>query len=273
MGVRPAGEFRIQLTGVDPPLRRSQNYRTLLLGWHQPTGVFAGFDVSRRPKSWGHSPSVQIREGAIRQAERGGFGVYRRATGGRGEIAVAFSPEAFVDYVKRQSRLHEFAEHPNEIAVLEAASRGEEIDLDSVTGGGRRIAVRTVLERIGQANFRSRILAVYRHRCAACELQLDLVEAAHIVPVKVGGDNTTPNGVALCYLHHEAYDRGLMGITPDYGVEVSESARRRLQRLARDHGWSDFRDNLRPDIILPDRAQDRPDPDRLAQGLQLRGWH
>ncbi|MCI0402931.1 MAG: HNH endonuclease, partial [Acidobacteria bacterium] len=72
---------------------------------------------------------------------------------------------------------------------------------------------------------------------------------------------------------HEAYDRGLMGITPDYGVEVSESARRRLQRLARDHGWSDFRDNLRPDIILPDRAQDRPDPDRLAQGLQLRGWH
>jgi len=107
-GVRPEGELRIQLTAVSPPLLLGRGFKTLLLGWHQPTRMFAGFDVQRRPTAWGHSPSVQIREEAIRDALTGGFGIYRRATGG-GEIAVAFAPEAFMDYVEEQSRLHEFA--------------------------------------------------------------------------------------------------------------------------------------------------------------------
>jgi hypothetical protein len=122
-GVRPAGELRIQLTGVDPPLALAGGSQTLLLGWHQPTSMFAGFDVTRRPRVWGHSPSVQIRETAIRDARRGGFGIYRRQTGGQGEIAVAFAPEAFMDYVEEQSRLHEFAISAEQSEMLTEAAR------------------------------------------------------------------------------------------------------------------------------------------------------
>ena len=111
-GVRPAGELRIQMTGVTPPLVLGPGFQTLLLGWHQPSGIFAGFDVTRRPRNWGRSPSVQIRQMAIQDADRGGFGVYRRATRGGGEMAVAFAPEAFMDYVEQQSSLHEFANLP-----------------------------------------------------------------------------------------------------------------------------------------------------------------
>ncbi|HWR15163.1 MAG TPA: HNH endonuclease [Terriglobales bacterium] len=271
-GVRPAGELRIQLTGVDPPLLLGQDFQTLLLGWHEPTRMFAGFDVQRRPRAWGHSPSVQIRQEAIRDAGRGGFGIYRRATGGRGEIAVAFSPEAFMDYVEQQATLHEFAGDVEESAVLTEAARGAQVDLDHVAGHGRREAVRRVVERVGQENFRTRILTVYDYACAVCEVQLELVEAAHIIPVPAGGTNRTANGVALCSIHHEAYDRALIGIRPDYSVDTNAAALRRLRRVDRHGGWDSFEENLREEIVLPDRAQDRPDPVALEEGLRLRGW-
>jgi len=90
--------------------------------------------------------------------------------------------------------------------------------------------------------------------------------------VWAGGDNATPNGLALCYLHHEAYDRALIGIQPDYRIQVSEAAVRRLQRLARTNRLEHFRKNLRRELLLPQRNQDYPLAERLAQGLTLRGW-
>jgi putative restriction endonuclease len=269
-GVRPAGELRIQLTGVEPPLLLGQGFQTLLLGWHQPTGMFAGFDVNRRPQVWGASPSVQIRETAIRDAQRGGFGIYHR--GGGPELAIAFAAEAFMDYVDQQSILHGFATSEVQSNILTEAARGAEINLDHVTGHGRREAIRKVIERVGQENFRNRVLTVYNYSCAVCEVQLELVEAAHIIPVPAGGNNQTSNGLAMCSLHHEAYDRALIGVRRDYCVETNDGALRRLRRLDRHGGWDDFEENLRDEIVLPDRAQDRPDPAALERGLTIRGW-
>jgi putative restriction endonuclease len=271
-GVRPTGELRIQLTGVEPPLILSQEFQTLLLGWHEPSETFAGFDVTRRPRIWGASPSVQIRETAIRDASREGFGVYRRATGGSGEIAVAFAPEAFIAYVEEQSRLHEFAANAEESEVLVEAARGEHVDLDRIAGHGRREAVRRVVDRVGQVNFRIRVLTVYDHACAACGVQLELVEAAHIVPVPVGGDNRTANGLALCSLHHVAYDRALLGIMPNYVIRTNPDSVRRLRIVDRVDGLREFEEGLKQEIATPERAQDHPDPAALAEGLRIRGW-
>ena len=41
--VRPQGEFRIQITGVTPPLIVTPGIPTLLLGWSEETGVFTAF--------------------------------------------------------------------------------------------------------------------------------------------------------------------------------------------------------------------------------------
>jgi putative restriction endonuclease len=269
-GIRPAGELRIQLTGVEPPLLLGEGFQTLLLGWHQPTGMFAGFDVSRRPQLWGASPSVQIRETAIKDAQRGGFGIYRR--GGGPELAIAFAPEAFIDYVEQQATLHEFAANAAQSNILIEAARGAEVDLDHVAGQGRREAIRKVIQRVGQENFRNRVLTVYNFSCAVCDVQLELVQAAHIIPVPVGGNNHTSNGLAMCSLHHEAYDRALIGVRPDYTIVANDDALRRLHRLDRRNGWDGFEDNLRDEIMLPDRAQDRPDPEALREGLRIRGW-
>lgn len=277
-GVRPSGEFRIQLTGVRPPLGTGSAFVTLLLGWHEPLEVFAGFDVSRRPQVWGESPSVQIRETALREAARKGFGVYRRATR-EGEMAVAFSPDCFMDYVKNQSRFHEFAAHPDEVRVLNAVIGGEEdievapeVDLDRIGSQGRKTVVRAVTERVGQENFRARVLAAYRRHCAMCGLQLDLVLAAHIVPVNIEGSNETSNGLALCYLHHEAYDRAFVAADERYRIRVNERVLERLRRLRRNSKEQEFLASLRPELFLPERDRDYPSPQYLRRGMEIRGW-
>jgi len=277
-GVRPRGEFRIQITGVDAPLQTGRDFITLLLGWHETLEVFAGFDVSRRPRAWGASPSVQIRDTALRTAARKGLGFYRRATHD-GEVAVAVAPSCFMDYVKNQARFHEFSAHPSEVRVLNAVIGGEEdieeepeVDLDRIGSHGRREVVRTVKERIGQENFRARVLAAYRRHCAMCALQLDLVVAAHIVPVNAGGNNETPNGLALCYLHHEAYDKALVIADDEYRIRVNQPALERLRRIRRNSKEEEFLESLRPDLFLPDRRNDYPSREYLRQGMQIRGW-
>lgn len=278
-GIRPVGEFRIQLTSVPPPLRTGRDFVTLLLGWHETFEVFTGFDVSRRPQRWGHSPSVQIRENALRGAAKKGFDVYRRATKGGGELAVAMAPNCFMEYVKNQARFHEFAAHPDEVGIIHSVVGGEEdieetpaVDLDRIGSHGRRKVVRTIQERVGQENFKARVLAAYRRHCAMCALQLDLVVAAHIVPVKAEGSNETTNGLALCCLHHEAYDRGFVVPDGDYQIRINERALARLRRLQRNSKEAEFTAALRSDLFLPEREKDQPSPDYLRRGMEIRGW-
>ena len=147
-----------------------------------------------------------------------------------------------------------------------------DVDLDRIGSHGRREVVRTVSERVGQENFRARVLRAYRRHCAMCALQLDLVVAAHIVPVSADGTNETTNGLALCYLHHEAYDRGF--VVPDHErrIRVNEPAVRRLRRIQRNSKEEEFLNALREELFLPERQRDYPSADYLRRGMELRGW-
>jgi putative restriction endonuclease len=66
------------------------------------------------------------------------------------------------------------------------------------------------------------VLAAYRHQCALCRLKHDeLLDAAHIIPdAEPEGEPVISNGLALCRLHHTAFDRFFIGVRPDYTVHV-----------------------------------------------------
>ncbi|MBP7622118.1 MAG: HNH endonuclease [Gemmatimonadales bacterium] len=93
---------------------------------------------------------------------------------------------------------------------------------DPATEGRRRYITRQVQQRLHQESFRQRVLAAYRAHCAVCRLRhAELLEAAHILPDgHPHGEPIVPNGVALCKLHHAAFDSNILGITPDYGIEI-----------------------------------------------------
>mgnify|MGYP001417667463 CR=1 FL=1 len=92
---------------------------------------------------------------------------------------------------------------------------------DAATEIQRAYVTRIVVQRLHQRSFRERVLAAYREQCAMCRLRHEeLLEAAHIIPDSEGGTPIVSNGLALCKLHHAAFDRHILGVRPDLVVEV-----------------------------------------------------
>lgn len=126
----------------------------------------------------------------------------------------------------------------------------------------RRYAERLTRDRLHQPVFRARVLRAYRGRCAVCRLrQPRLLDAAHIIPDgRPRGDAVVPNGLALCKIHHAAYDADLMAVRPDLVVEVAPRLLREHDGPMLLHGLQEM-DGRRIDVPTLRRA--RPDPERL----------
>ena len=85
----------------------------------------------------------------------------------------------------------------------------------------REYAERLVKQRTHQQGFRRRVLAAYGNQCALCRLQhIPLLDAAHIREDSEGGEPIVPNGIAMCAIHHRAFESEVIGIRPDYVIEV-----------------------------------------------------
>ena len=58
-------------------------------------------------------------------------------------------------------------------------------------------------------------------RLIVCRLRhWELLDAAHILPDKHPlGEPVVPNGLALCKLHHAAFDADILGVRPDLRIE------------------------------------------------------
>ena len=94
---------------------------------------------------------------------------------------------------------------------------------DLPTEGKEREAMIKV--RVNQAFFRKSVIASYDFRCCITNLAVpELLVAGHIIPWSVNKEHRTnpANGLSLNALHDKAFDKGLMTITPDYKVKLSE---------------------------------------------------
>jgi len=88
----------------------------------------------------------------------------------------------------------------------------------------KRYVSQIVKRRVHQPVFRARVIIAYDRTCAVCRLaHAELLDAAHIIADSdAAGAAHVTNGLALCKIHHAAYDRNLIGISPDYIVEVDK---------------------------------------------------
>ena len=86
----------------------------------------------------------------------------------------------------------------------------------------RSYQTRITVQRMHQATFRQRVLKAYQLTCAVCHLRhAELLDAAHILPDGHPlGEPIVANGLALCKLHHAAFDTNIVGIRPDLVLEV-----------------------------------------------------
>jgi putative restriction endonuclease len=268
---RPKNEYRIQITGTDH-FGKIPGEKTLILGWWKEVEVFAGFDVRKHLGKLGFSPSIQIREEALREAYVNGFAPCDK---GNKEVAVAFRSDFFVEYVHNLEELHNFGQSTADLAILSEVTQNPEINDENIQiqDIDRKTTVISVSKKIRDVNFRKRVLTAYTFRCAVCGIQLKLVEAAHIIPVyHENGTDETRNGLALCALHHKAYDQGLIIVGENYSVLTNQGHINELKKLNLDDGLANFTQALRPIILLPPSISDRPHTEYLRIANQIRGW-
>jgi putative restriction endonuclease len=137
-----------------------------------------------------------------------------------------------------------------------------------VSEARRRYVVATILHRLHQVQFRFRVLRAYQEHCAVCRLRhSELLDAAHILPDgHPKGEPIVPNGLALCKLHHAAFDRHILGVRPDLVVEVREDILREEDGPMLRHGLQEFQGSR---IIVPKASALRPNPDYLAERFEL----
>jgi putative restriction endonuclease len=121
----------------------------------------------------------------------------------------------------------------------------------------RRYVTREVQQRLHQQLFRARVIRAYAETCAICRLRRrELLEAAHILAdTDPRGQPVVPNGVAMCTLHHTAYDRNVLGIRPDFVVEVRQDVLRQSDGPMLIHGLQGFQGAR---LFLPRRRDEQP---------------
>lgn len=107
-------------------------------------------------------------------------------------------------------------------------------------------------------------MSAYENHCAVCRLKrVELVEAAHIVPDSLGGPPVVTNGMAMCKLHHAAFDRNVLGVRPDLTVAIREDVLEEVDGPMLTHGLKDFHNQRL--LHVPRRPLDKPGSEFLEQ--------
>ncbi|MNW61480.1 hypothetical protein D3C74_395420 [compost metagenome] len=116
------------------------------------------------------------------------------------------------------------------------------------------------------------MLVAYETQCAVCNLKHGaLLDAAHIIPDSdERGLPTVSNGLALCKIHHAAYDHNMLGVTPDYEVRIAVDLLEEIDGPMLKHGLQEMHGRQ---ITVPRRRGERPDPEFLASRFERFGQH
>lgn len=245
----------------------------MILGWWEPGGVFAGFDCKMHAGTLGFSPSIQIGEEALWKANLSGFATWVKDNK---EIAIAFRPDFLVEYIRNLESLHSFGESDEDVEVLEhIIERPDGVNLTEIqrVSEPRKIAITNITRKVRDNSFKKRVLAAYRYQCAFCGIQLRLVDAAHILPVSYeGSSDETSNGLALCTLHHRAYDNALVTVNREYQIIHNEAKMVIMKDIGLDSGAEKFINDLYPVILIPSAVKDRPHVEYIEKANEIRGW-
>ncbi len=211
-------------------------------------------------------------------------------TDGALESGISSSPSAVVEevlvvsalglllwYIENGLQLHNAESDATAIVDLIEATPEEEREFldfaESEIQTARRYDLVETMRAYRDAKFRPAVLQAYSYRCAVCSCDLKLVDAAHIVPVShPSSTNEVTNGLALCRLHHGAFDNALLGSQSSFRVVINPTTVQRLHEIGLDTGIEQFRLQLPELICVPASIEARPLPELLRLGMQLRGF-
>lgn len=127
-----------------------------------------------------------------------------------------------------------------------------------------------VQRRVRSSAFPKTVKSAYDSRCAICGKARESpngtvdIEAAHIYPKRENGRDNVRNGLALCRLHHWAFDAGWLAVSDDYRILVAD--RPDLE------GYEEFAALEGDSLTLPADEDRRPHAKFLAAHRERHGF-
>jgi putative restriction endonuclease len=125
--------------------------------------------------------------------------------------------------------------------------------------------------RARDSAFTELVKDTYNNQCAICGSERETpdgspeVEAAHIYPKREGGSDDVRNGIALCKLHHWAFDSGWLSLSDEHEILVKEAPNR--------NGYYEFK-QLQCDLLqLPAEEELSPHPIFLEGHRRIHGFN
>lgn len=118
-------------------------------------------------------------------------------------------------------------------------------------------------KRTFQSVFRGTVMRAYAGRCAICNLQhTPLLDAAHIISdSEAAGIASVVNALALCKIHHAAFDSGILGIRADHVVQIRTDVLHEVDGPMLKHGLQEM--HGKPLMAIPRSRIERPRKDLL----------
>jgi len=144
-------------------------------------------------------------------------------------------------------------------------------DRGLMEGGGdaplKAYATITAKRRLHQERFRQLVVTAYGERCTVCRLHHpELLDAAHILEDRdERGKPEVPNGLALCRIHHGAYDANIMGIAPDRSIHIRNDILAEVDGPMLRYGLQEMHGSL---IKVPGRRDLQPNEEYLEERFQ-----
>ena len=273
-GRSDSDEFRIQCPGDLPSrfgIREAAGDIVVVLGFHPDWNVFSAWDPARllARNSRTQRFSIYTRLSKIQEASRLGVSTY---VDSNQQSILSFRPEFAGLYIENSRTIHDVSDvRLRGIAQKYGEARPGERPVDLGRVKGQKITV-THAQYARSPQFRSAVLEAYSYSCAMCGVQLDLIEAAHVVPhAHPQGLDVIANGIALCSLHHRSFDTSLLYVDPNYGIRVNSDRVSYLRKLNLAAGLKNYTGGIQPNLTVPSDPNLRPSLQNIVLGNRIRG--
>lgn len=266
-------ECRIQINSSSEfEQAKKSRLRVMFLGYFADLDVYTAWDPSSLTGRINIKSVVSVysRFSVLKKAEKRGMALYLTSNG---QTVISFRPEFLGLYLENTNLMH----RSSESELLELINKSSVVP---VTGEQEATSVMVKKKKylvshqrfIRDPRFRKMIGDIYSYRCAMCGIQLDLVEAAHIIPYPHNMSTNEPqNGLCLCALHHLAFDKGLVFLDADYKIILNDLKIKYLKKVGKDAGLDKFKNLQESIILLPTSAKKCPSKACIKLGNKIRG--
>lgn len=264
-------ECRIQISDTENfNVALSSANVVVVLGYFADKNVFTAWNpyLLRRRFNVKSTISVYSRFSVQDRASTQGIAVYEDK---KDQKIISFKPEYLGLYLENLEKIHQLSEDD----LLKLILNSDELDNEEKDGtveiDGQRLTI-THTRYVRDPKFRKTVYEAYKYRCAMCGIQLQLVEAAHIVPHShEKGTDDIGNGICLCALHHTAYDQSLIYFDHDLSIKINQEKIDYLVKIGRDSGLNTLQRMQFDKIQIPENYTHRPSIANICLANTIRG--